>query len=293
MLSGASNAKLELKNVAFSYSTGTTFEKKVLKNINLKIGASEFIAVIGRTGSGKSTLAQHFNGLLKPTAGEVLYDGENIYADKRGLVKLRQKVGLVFQYPEHQLFETTVFKDVCFGPANLKLPRGEIEKRAREALLNVGIKESYFDKSPFELSGGEKRRAAIAGVLALAPEILILDEPTAGLDPAGRDEILSHIARTRLNLNISVIMISHSMDDAAKLAERVVALNDGTIALDGTVAEVFRETDFLESVGLGAPAVSYLINELNKRGLKIPSAYAVKDAAKIIAERLKGKFDEN
>jgi energy-coupling factor transport system ATP-binding protein len=285
--------KLELKNVSFSYFQGTSLEKKVLDEINLKIGRSEFIGVIGRTGSGKSTLIQHFNGLLKPSSGEVLYDGENIYADKNKLVKLRQKVGLVFQYPEYQLFESTVFKDARFGPANLKLPREEIEKRTRESLLQVGIKESYFEKSPFELSGGEKRRAAIAGVLALAPEILVLDEPTAGLDPAGRDEILSHIALMRTNLNITVIVVSHSMDDIAKLAERVIVLNDGKIARDASVGEVFKETEFLESVGLGAPAVSYLINYLNKKGLNVSPAYTVKDAANAIAARLKGKINES
>jgi energy-coupling factor transport system ATP-binding protein len=233
-----SKCLLDVKNVSFIYSKGSAFEKKALNNISLSVAQGEFIGLIGHTGSGKSTLIQHFNALLTPTSGQVLFDGSDVHSDKSRLKSIRQRVGLVFQYPEHQLFEMTVLKDVSFGPLNMGLPANDVIKRAKKALADVGIDPALFDKSPFELSGGQKRRVAIAGVLAMQPEILILDEPTAGLDPKGREEILEQIKSMHSKLCLTVILVSHSMEDIAKLAERVIVINKGHIEFDGQPGEV-------------------------------------------------------
>lgn len=250
---------IKINHLTHVYGENSVFEKKALDDINLEINDGEFIGLIGHTGSGKSTLIQHLNALLVPTSGEVLLNGENIYADKSKLKTIRQKVGLVFQYPEHQLFEMTVYKDVAYGPGNLGLSEDEIDKRVREALETVGLGDEIYEKSPFELSGGQKRRAAIAGVLAMEPEVLILDEPTAGLDPKGRDEILDAIKLMHEKRKITVILVSHSMEDVAKLVDRIVVLAKGKIAVTGTPKEVFAQTEKLESIGLAAPQISYEI----------------------------------
>ncbi|MDR2939807.1 MAG: energy-coupling factor transporter ATPase [Clostridiales bacterium] len=275
--------QLQLDGVNYVYSEGTAFEKKALGNINLNIGKGEFVAIIGHTGSGKSTLIQHFNGLIKPTSGKVLFEGADIHENKKLLKTTRQKIGLVFQYPEAQLFEITVFKDVAFGPLNMGLSKEEADVRTRNALEIVGINECDFEKSPFELSGGQKRRAAIAGVLAMNPEILVLDEPTAGLDPRGRDEILFKIKEMRDKLNITIILVSHSMEDVAKLADRVIVMSDGHIVMDGTVKEVFREVGALSKIGLAAPKISYLMKALKEKGFDVPiDIYTPNEAADII-----------
>ena len=230
---------MKLENVSFTYSPNTAYEIHALKNINLEIHDGEFIGLIGHTGSGKSTLVQHFNGLMKATSGTIYYNGENIYAEGYSMKQLRSNVGLVFQYPEHQLFEVDVMTDVCFGPKNLGLPKEEVEARAKKALQMVGLKEKYYKQSPFELSGGQKRRVAIAGVLAMEPKLLILDEPTAGLDPKGRDEILDQIKRIHEENHITIILVSHSMEDVAKYVGRIIVMNQGEAMCDGTPKEVF------------------------------------------------------
>jgi len=276
---------IEIKDLCHIYSAGTVFEHNALRNVNLTICDGEFVGIIGHTGSGKSTLVQHLNVLLKPTSGTIFIDGDDINADKSKLKSVRAKVGLVFQYPEHQLFETTVFKDVMFGPINTGATKAEAEKRAHESLLLAGINEVDFEKSPFELSGGQKRRVAIAGVLAMHPKILILDEPAAGLDPRGRDDILLRIKQMREELKITVIMVSHSMEDIAKLAERIIVMSCGEMLMDGTPAEIFEKADILEEVGLAAPQITYLMKELEKQGLKIPQGiYTTKKAADVIYE---------
>ena len=256
--------------------------------MSIEINDGEFIGLIGHTGSGKSTLIQHLNALLKPTSGEVLLNGENIYADKNKLKSIRQRVGLVFQYPEHQLFEMTVYKDVAYGPGNLGLPEEEIDKRVRAAFETVGLGEEIYDKSPFELSGGQKRRAAIAGVLAMEPEVLILDEPTAGLDPKGRDEILDAIRIMHEKRKITVILVSHSMEDVAKLVDRIVVLSEGKVALTGTPKEVFAQVDKLEAIGLAAPQISYVFSELRIKGYDVPNdIYTVAEATDVLYKFLK------
>lgn len=256
-----------LDKVNYVYSEKTAYEIHALKNINLKIGDGEFIGIIGHTGSGKSTLIQHLNGLIKASSGGIYYNGEDIYDSDYDRKKLRGKVGLVFQYPEHQLFETTVFDDVCFGPGNKGFSRKESELKAYTALRSVGLNEDYWYRSPFELSGGQKRRAAIAGVLAMEPEVLILDEPTAGLDPKGRDEILDLVAKLHKERKMTVILVSHSMEDVAKYVGRLIVMNRGSIMYDGTPKEVFVHYRELEEVGLAAPQVTYLMHELRKRGI--------------------------
>ena len=255
--------------VNYVYSKGTAYEKQALKNISLKIEDGQFIGIIGHTGSGKSTLIQHFNGLIKATSGAVYFNGRDIYEDDYPMKELRTKVGLVFQYPEHQLFETTIFDDVCFGPINQGLSKNEAGLRAFEALKNVGIPESVFYQSPFDLSGGQKRRVAIAGVLAMKPEVLILDEPTAGLDPKGRDEILDLIEKMHRERKITVLLVSHSMEDVAKYVQRMIVMNNGEIMYDGTPKEVFRHYKELEAVSLAAPQVTYLVHELKEHGMDI------------------------
>ncbi|MFW5630595.1 MAG: energy-coupling factor transporter ATPase [Acetivibrio ethanolgignens] len=258
-----------LDKVNYYYSPGTAYEKQALKNINLEIKDGEFIGLIGHTGSGKSTLIQHLNGLIKATSGSIYYNGQDIYDEDYKMKDLRNKVGLVFQYPEHQLFETTVLRDVKFGPTNQGLPALEVDLRAYEALKQVGISDDMLDLSPFELSGGQKRRVAIAGVLAMKPEVLILDEPTAGLDPKGRDEILDQIAKLHQENNITVILVSHSMEDVAKYVDRLIVMNRGEAVFDGTPKKVFHHYKELERIGLAAPQVTYVMNELADRGIAV------------------------
>lgn len=260
---------MKLENVSFTYSPNTAYEIHALKNINLEIHDGEFIGLIGHTGSGKSTLVQHFNGLMKATSGTIYYNGENIYAEGYSMKQLRSNVGLVFQYPEHQLFEVDVLTDVCFGPKNLGLPEEEVEARAKKALQMVGLKEKYYKQSPFELSGGQKRRVAIAGVLAMEPKLLILDEPTAGLDPKGRDEILDQIKRIHEENHITIILVSHSMEDVAKYVGRIIVMNQGEAMYDGTPKEVFSHYKELEKVGLAAPQVTYIMNALAEKGFNV------------------------
>ena len=274
---------IELKNINYIYSPGTAYEKQALKDISLEIPRGQFAGIIGHTGSGKSTLIQHFNGLMKATSGELLYNGENIYADGYNMKQLRSQVGLVFQYPEHQLFEVDVFTDVCFGPKNQGLSKEECEERAREALELVGFPEKYYKQSPFELSGGQKRRAAIAGVLAMRPQVLILDEPTAGLDPKGRDEILDQIAHLHKQTGMTVILVSHSMEDIAKYVDRIIVMNHGEKMLDGTPKEVFAHYKELEQVGLAAPQVTYMMHDLKEQGLPVATdATTIEEAAEEI-----------
>lgn len=271
---------IELKNVMYTYSPGTSYEIHALKNINLQIPDGQFIGVIGHTGSGKSTLIQHFNALIKPTSGIISYNGEDIWAEKYDRRKLRSEVGLVFQYPEHQLFENDVLSDVCFGPMNQGLSRAEAEKQAIQALLQVGFKEKNFGKSPFELSGGQKKRVAIAGVLAMNPKILILDEPTAGLDPKGRDDILDQIAELHKVRGITIILVSHSMEDIAKYVERLIVMNKGEVAFDDTPKKVFAHYKELEKMGLAAPQITYIMHALKENGLLVDQDATTVEEAK-------------
>ena len=274
---------IKFENVSFTYSPNTAFEIHALKNINMEIQDGEFIGLIGHTGSGKSTLVQHFNGLMKATSGNIYYNGENIYAEGYSMKTLRGKVGLVFQYPEHQLFEVDVLTDVCFGPKNQGLSKDEAEERAKKALQMVGLKEKYYKQSPFELSGGQKRRVAIAGVLAMEPEVLILDEPTAGLDPKGRDEILDQLKRIHEERGITIILVSHSMEDVAKYVGRIIVMNQGEAMYDGTPKEVFSHYKELEKVGLAAPQVTYIMNALADKGFGVGTdATTIEEAAEEI-----------
>jgi len=267
-----------LDHVNYTYSAGTAYEKHALKDINLVIPDGQFIGLIGHTGSGKSTLIQHLNGLIKATSGAIYYDGHDIYDDDFSMKELRTKVGLVFQYPEHQLFETTVVKDVEFGPKNMKLPQLEVQMRTFEAIKMVGISEELYDASPFELSGGQKRRVAIAGVLAMKPEMLVLDEPTAGLDPMGRDEILDRIAEIQKERKITVILVSHSMEDVAKYVDRLIVMDHGSVQFDGTPKEVFAHYKELERMGLAAPQVTYIMQSLRAQGANVGDATTVEEA---------------
>ncbi|KAB1434474.1 energy-coupling factor transporter ATPase [Candidatus Galacturonibacter soehngenii] len=258
-----------LDKVNYIYGSETAYELHALKDINLVIEDGQFIGIIGHTGSGKSTLIQHFNGLIKPTSGSIYYNGEDISDSDFNKKKLRSKVGLVFQYPEHQLFEVNVFEDVCFGPRNLGLSEKEAQLRAYEALKMVGFEEDLFYQSPFELSGGQKRRVAIAGVLAMKPDILILDEPTAGLDPKGRDEILEQIKTLHETTNMTVILVSHSMEDVAKYVDRLIVMNQGEVKYDDTPKEVFGHYLELEEMGLAAPQVTYIMNRLREKNIPV------------------------
>ncbi len=271
---------MKLKKVSYVYSEGDAFEKKALDEISLEIPDGQLIGIIGHTGSGKSTLIQHLNGLLRATSGAIYYDGENIYQEGYDMRTLRSKVGLVFQYPEHQLFEIDVFSDVCFGPKNLGLSKEEVEERAKKALTQVGLDESYYKKSPFELSGGQKRRVAIAGILAMHPQVLILDEPTAGLDPKGRDEILDQVALLQKERKITVILVSHSMEDVARYVDRIIVVNDGKILFDDTPKQVFQHYKELESVGLAAPQVTYVVKALKEKGWDIDTTATTVEEAK-------------
>ena len=258
---------IEIKHLNHIYGENTIFEQYALKDVNLTIHDGEFIGLIGHTGSGKSTLTQHLNGLLKASSGDILYNGESIYREGYSMKELRSKVGLVFQYPEHQLFEVDVFSDVCFGPKNQGLSQQEIENRAAEALRLVGLDESFYKQSPFELSGGQKRRVAIAGVLAMKPEVLILDEPTAGLDPKGRDDILGLVKKLHDEQKMTIILVSHSMEDVAKYVSRLVVMNHGEKVFDGTPKEVFCHYKELEAIGLAAPQITYVVHALRERGI--------------------------
>ena len=278
---------LEIKNLSHIYMPGTAFFKTAVKNINLTVKSGEFIGLIGHSGSGKSTLIQHMNGLLKGSEGEVLLDGKNIFEDKKMLKELRFKVGLVFQYPEAQLFEETVYEDIAFGPKNMGLSTEETDERVREAIELSGVKEELLDKSPFDLSGGQKRRVAIAGVLAMRPEILILDEPTAGLDPKGRRSILSSIKELHKKTGITVILVSHSMEDIANNVDRIVVMNKGEIVMDGNVNEIFSKHNLLTEIGLGIPSVTKVFIKLAEEGYDVPrNIYTVDSAVNTIKNRL-------
>ena len=261
---------IKIENLTYVYMPKTPFEKKALDNVSLEIEDGEFLAVIGHTGSGKSTLIQHLNGLLKPASGKIYVDGTDITDKDTKLVDIRKKVGLVFQYPEYQLFEETIAKDIAYGPSNLGLNEDEILKRVKKSMEMVGLNyEEYKDISPFELSGGQKRRVAIAGVIAMEPKVLILDEPTAGLDPAGRDDILEQIKLLHEKYNMTIILVSHSMEDVGKLAEKIIVMNDGHVELQGKPKDVFKEIDTLGKIGLAVPQVTYLMRELKKKGFNV------------------------
>ena len=280
---------IECINVCHTYQAGSPFEKQALKNINLKIEKGELVAVIGHTGSGKSTLIQHFNALLKPTSGKVIVDGIDVTAPKVDLRTVRKKVGLVFEYPEHQLMEETVRRDIAFGPRNLGLSESDAAERVTVAAEAIGLKKELLDKSPFELSGGEKRRVAIAGVLAMEPEVLVLDEPTAGLDPAGRDELLALIKKLN-DCGMTIVLVSHSMEDVANTAKRIIVINDAQVAFDGGVAEVFSHADELSQMGLSVPQISLVVKSLRDRGVEIDgNIYTVQDARDAILKIIKAK----
>ena len=281
---------IEINNLTHIYSEGLPFEKMAIDDINLKIEENEFIGLIGHTGSGKSTFIQHLNGLLKPSSGEIILDGTKVDKSTSNLTELRKKIGLVFQYPEYQLFEETIERDIAFGPRNLDLSEEEVLKRVKSSMDSVGLDyETYKDKSPFELSGGLKRRVAIAGVLAMEPKVLILDEPTAGLDPRGRDEILSEIKSIHEKRKITVILVSHSMEDVAKIAERIIVMDKGKVFLDSSPREIFRNEDKLLSVGLGIPQITSLMRALKKKGLDInEDSITVEEAKESLIKYLRG-----
>lgn len=285
---------IKIENLTHIYMPNGPFEKIALDNVSLTINDGDFVALIGHTGSGKSTLIQHINGLLKPTSGKIFVDDVDITSKDVKLNTIRKKVGLVFQYPEYQLFEETIAKDIAFGPKNLKLSEDEIIVRVKRAMNMVGLDyELYKDKSPFELSGGQKRRVAIAGVVAMEPRVLILDEPTAGLDPYGREEILGQIVNLQREYGMTIILVSHSMEDVAKLANRIIVMHNGKNILDGKPNEVFKQIDILESVGLAAPQVTYLMRELKKHGLNVSDElYTVEQAKKEIIKVLRGAKDD-
>ena len=281
---------LEVKDLHYVYSAGTPFEHKALEGVSFAVEPGEFIGIIGHTGSGKSTLMQHMNGLLRPTQGQVLLDGQDIWADKKLTRQARFRVGLVFQYPEYQLFEETVYKDISFGPKNMKLDEKEVDRRVREAAGFVGLTEEQLQASPFELSGGQKRRVAIAGVIAMEPEVLILDEPTAGLDPEGREEILANIQAYRKAKNATIMMVSHSMSDMARVADRLLVMNRARLAMDGTPETVFAHAQELVDMGLSIPDVTKVFLRLQKLGLSVPAVYTIEQAAAALRQ-LKGGSD--
>ena len=271
---------IQVEDLCYTYGEGTALERQALKHVSFEIQDGEFVGLIGHTGSGKSTLIQHLNGLIKPTSGDIKYQGVSIYSQGYKLKDLRSKVGRVFQYPEYQLFEADIFTDVCFGPKNLGLPQEEVEKRARHALKLVGMDEKFYKQSPFELSGGQKRRVAIAGVLAMRPEMMILDEPTAGLDPQGRDEILGQIERLNREHGLTILVVSHSMEDMARYVDRIMVMNDGVKMFDDTPKEVFRHYKELEAIGLAAPQITYVVQGLRERGIPIDDAITTVEEAR-------------
>ena len=283
---------IKIENLTHIYMPDGPFEKKALDDVNIDIKDGEFIALIGHTGSGKSTLIQHMNGLLEATSGHIIVDGEDITKEGVNISDVRKKVGLVFQYPEYQLFEETIEKDISYGPRNLGLDEEEIHKRVIKSMEMVGLDyEIYKDKSPFDLSGGQKRRVAIAGVVAMEPKTLILDEPTAGLDPKGRDDILNQIRILHKKYNMTIILVSHSMEDVAKIAERVIVMNKGKVALQGTPSEVFKEVDTLEEIGLGVPQVTYLMRELKKKGFNVKDVYTIEQCKQELVSVFKNKLE--
>ena len=279
---------IKINHLTHIYNEGTTFEKVALNDVNIEIKTGEFIGLIGHTGSGKSTLIQHLNGIIYPTHGEILLDDENIHKDKAKLKEVRRRIGLAFQYPEYQLLEMTVYKDVAFGPTNLGWSKEKIHESVVDALNIVGISPEIYEKSPFELSGGQKRRVAIAGVLAMNPEVLILDEPTAGLDPKGRDEILAAIRKLHEERGITVILVSHSMEDVAKLVDRIIVMHRGQVAMTGTPREIFAHPMELEQMGLAAPQVSYVFAQLKAKGYDVPTdIYTVEEAKEALLKLVK------
>lgn len=280
---------IKIENLVHVYMPKSPFEKVALNNVNIEINEGEFVALIGHTGSGKSTLIQHMNGLLKPTSGRIIVDGEDITKQGVKLTDIRKKVGLVFQYPEYQLFEETIEKDIEFGPRNLGLSDEEITKRVKKSMEMVGLDyDNYRNKSPFDLSGGQKRRVAIAGVIAMEPKILILDEPTAGLDPKGRDDILNQIKILHDEYKMTIILVSHSMEDVGKLAERIIVMNKGEVALEGSPSKVFKEVETLENIGLAVPQVTYLMRELRNRGFNVSDeVYTIKQGKEELLRILK------
>ena len=276
------NPILQIKDLNYIYSIGTPFEHKALDNVSFSLERGEFVGVIGHTGSGKSTLMQHLNGLLKPSSGKILLDGQDIWSDKQLTRQARFRVGLVFQYPEYQLFEETVYKDIAFGPKNMGLKEEEIDRRVREAAGFVGLTEEQLQVSPFDLSGGQKRRVAIAGVIAMEPEVLILDEPTAGLDPSGREEILGNIESYRKAKNATIMMVSHSMEDVARLTDRLLVMSDSRLAMDGTPAEVFARAEELVEMGLNIPQVTQVFLKLKAMGLDVEPVYTIEQAVRAL-----------
>lgn len=284
---------IEVRNLNYIYGQGTAFEQYAVKDVSFSVQDGEFIGLIGHTGSGKSTLIQHLNGLIRATSGTILYQGQDIYAEGFSMRKLRSQVGLVFQYPEHQLFEVDVFSDVCYGPKNQGLAEAEIKVRAEDALKLVGLEEKYWTQSPFELSGGQKRRVAIAGVLAMNPEVLILDEPTAGLDPKGRDEILDQIARLHEEMGMAIILVSHSMEDIAKYVDRIIVMNHGEKIFDDTPKAIFRHYRELERIGLAAPQITYIVNRLRAHGVPIADDITTVEEAKDAVLKLLGRSEVN
>lgn len=273
---------LQVKNLSYTYSAGTPFEHKALEDVSFSVNRGEFIGVIGHTGSGKSTLMQQMNGLLKPTSGTVMLDGADIWSDKKLTRQARFRVGLVFQYPEYQLFEETVYKDIAFGPKNMGLNAREVDRRVREAAAIVGLTKKHLEASPFDLSGGQKRRVAIAGVLAMEPEVLILDEPTAGLDPAGRAGILQNIADYRRTHDAAILMVSHSMDDVARLTDRLLVLNGSHLAMDDTPEAVFQRAEELTAMGLNVPQVTRVFMQLRQMGVDVPMVYTIEQAVRAL-----------
>lgn len=282
---------IKIENLNYIYNPGTPFEKKALNNINLDIARGDFIGLIGHTGSGKSTLVQHLNGLIRPTSGKIIIDGIDITSNEVNLREIRQKVGLVFQYPEYQLFEETVYKDVAFGPKNLGLEEDEIESRVKKAIELVGLDyNSIKDRSPFELSGGQKRRVAIAGILAMKPEVLVLDEPTAGLDPRGRDEVLGRIQSLYEEEGITIVLVSHSMEDIARLVNRIIVMYEGEIAMEGETREIFKQAEKLEQMGLGIPQITTFMRQYKKKGNEVrDDIITVEEAKKEILKYLRSR----
>ena len=280
-------ATIVLDNITYTYGANSPFEKHAVRGVSLEIPAGQLVGIIGHTGSGKSTLVQHLNGLLRPSQGRVLLDGRDIWAEPKKIRDVRFRVGMVFQYPEHQLFEDTIYKDIAFGPKTLGLDEAEIDRRVRQAAAYVGLDEALLDKSPFDLSGGEKRRAAIAGVMAMEPEVLILDEPTAGLDPASRAGILENIETYRKTKNATIMMVSHSMDDVARLTDRLLVMNGSKLAMDGTPAEVFTHAEELVEMGLNIPQVTQVFLHLRKMGVPVENVYTIDQAIAEI-KRVKG-----
>lgn len=280
---------LQVKDLSYIYSAGTPFEHQALERVSFSVERGQFVGVIGHTGSGKSTLMQHLNGLLRPTSGNVLLDGVDIWSDKEKTRQARFRVGLVFQYPEYQLFEETVYKDIAFGPKNMGLTEAEIDRRVRDAAALVGITDEQLEASPFDLSGGQKRRAAIAGVMAMEPDVLILDEPTAGLDPVGRTEILAQIARYRSARNAAVLMVSHSMEDVARLTDRLLVMSGSRLVMDGTPGAIFRRAEELVEMGLNIPQVTQVFLRLRELGLDVPNVFTMEQAIAALQRVKEGK----